>query len=465
LGSLILSLLLAVAATSPEGTTEAAPSPAERAEARLDEAASLMKEDRYEEALDIAGSVVEARPDVARAHVLLADALYRRGDFDEAERHYRRAVALDDDNAEAHFGVGRILRTLGRYGDAAASFSRAAALDPEVPRYLRVLANHLARREDTIGMLERYLELVRLHPDPAEDEKAGNVEAWLALLRRAGDAPLSSLVRKEPGSVRLQVHDGQAYLKLDVGDVKNQRFVFDTGATGVTVSPRLARRAHLEPIRPFTITGTGARRTESGDLVLIPGIAIGEGIALSNVPATVRDPTGPEEGLIGPSLLSAFDITVDLHKGLLVLETPSGTPRAGTALPFRNVGGEILVEALVNGVALNAMVDTGSATTIIGRTTLARVPDLKAAPGEWFGQGTVGVGGALADRKVVIAGTLGFGGRDYPADGLVSGNLDGFSRSLESEVYVILGAPHLDDRPFTIDYRAMTVTFAAPPQR
>ncbi len=465
MGVLILCLVAALAAGPPDEAKQTPSAPAERLDARLDEAASLMKEDRYEEALDIAGSVVEARPDSASAHVVMADALYRRGDFDEAERHYRRGVALDETDAEAHFGVGRILRTQGRYADAAASFSRAAALDPEVPRYLRVLANHLARREDTIGMLERYLELLRLHPDPEEEEKKGNVEAWLALLRRAGDAPISELVRKEPGSIRLQVHHGQAYLKLNLGDVKNQRFVFDTGATGVTISPRLAKRLRLEPIRPFTITGTGARRTESGDLVLIGEIGIGEGIAMKNVPATVRDPGGPEEGLIGPSLLSAFDITVDLRKGLLVLDAPAPGPHAGVTVPFRNVGGEIMIEAQVNGAALNAMVDTGSASTIIGRTTLARVPDLKAAPGQWFAERTVGIGGALADRKVVIAGTLAFAGQRYPADGLVSGNLDGFSRSIESEVYVILGAPHLGERPFTIDYRAMTVTFAAPPQR
>ena len=41
--------------------------------------------------------------------------------------------------------------------------------------------------------------------------------------------------------------------------------------------------------------------------------------------------------------------------------------------------------------------------------------------------------------------------------------LSGFSRSLESEVYVILGAPQLDDSPFTIDYGRMTLTFGQRP--
>jgi len=465
MGILALTLGLALAAGSGESPAPT-PRPAEeiRLERLLADITALMKDDLYEDALDMAGSAVDSFPGDARSHVAMADALYRRGDFDEAEKHYRRGVELDDANAAAHFGVGRILRTTGRYGEAAGSFSRAAALAPDVPKYLRVLANHLARRADAIGMLERYLELVRRNPDADEEIRAGNVEAWLALLKRAGDAPLSALVSKQPGVVRLQVRRGQAYFRMSVNGVKNQKFVFDTGATGVTVSPRLAARARLEPIRPFTIAGTGAHRTESGDLVLIDRIAIGDGIILENVPATVRDPAGPEEGLLGPSLLSAFDITVDLDKGRLDLETPAAKPRSGTIVPFRNVGGEILIEARVNGVGLNAMLDTGSASTIIGRTTLRRVPGLQAAPGQWYAGTTIGVGGPLADRKVVIAGTLSFAGLEFPADGLLSGNLDGFSRAVESEVYVILGAPHLDETPFTIDYRAMTVTFSSPPR-
>lgn len=425
------------------------------------EARQALEEDRYEDALDLSGSAVEIAPDLAPAHVVKADALYRRGDFNEAERHYRAAVELDEESASAHFGVGRILRTLGRYSEAASSFSRAAALSPHTPRYLRILANHLARRDDSLALLRRYLALVGPDPPAEEKEIAGNVRAWVALLDKVGDAPLSELVRADPCEVRLDVRKGQPYLRLAVNGVKNQRFVFDTGATGLTVSPRLARRARLEPIRPFTIAGTGAGRTERGDLVVLSEIVLCEGIVLRNVPATIREPAGPEEGLIGPSLFSAFDLTIDLKRRRLSLESP-GEQRPGRVEPFRNVGGEIFITAEVNGIPFNAMVDTGSAATLVGRTTVGRVPGLAAMPGQWFAGTTLGVGGPLGDRKVIVSGALQFAGRDYPADGLLSGDLSGISRSLESEVYVILGVPHLDDSAFTIDYRRMTVTFARP---
>jgi tetratricopeptide (TPR) repeat protein len=427
---------------------------------------ALLRDDLYEDALDLASAAAGRWPDHAAVLVARGDALYRRGDFDEAEQAYRLAEAADPNDPAAHFGVGRILRTRGRYADAAASFSRAAALGPAVPKHLRVLANHLAKRADAITLLERYLELTRSLPDRGgEDEPTvRNVEAWLALLRQMGDRPLSRMARSEPVTATLRRGDRQPSLRLGMGKLKNQPFVFDTGATGVTISPRLAARLRLEPIRPFTITGTGSARTETGDLVVVDRVTVGDGIVIENVPATVRDPTGPEEGLVGPSLFGSFDVRFDLRAGKVFFLRP-GTAPAGREEPFRNVGGQIVIRAALNGVALNALVDTGATSTMVARSALRRVPGLQALPGQWFPGTTSGVGGALKDRKVIQDGTVAFAGRSHTAAGLVSGDFSHFSRALESEIYLLLGASHLDDTPFTIRYGAMTVVFEDPPAR
>src|SRR5678816_1520071 len=162
-------------------------------------------------------------------------------------------------------------------------------------------------------MLKHYLELVRQRPAEEEESAVKNVEAWVALLELMGDRPIEEMTKKEPCSVPIQVFGGQAYLKMTVAGLPGQKFVFDTGATGVTISPRIAARAKLTPIRPFTIAGIGVSRTETGDLVVVPEMTLGDGIVVRNVPATVRDPSGSEEGLIGPSFFSAFDITCLLY--------------------------------------------------------------------------------------------------------------------------------------------------------
>ena len=69
----------------------------------------------------------------------------------------------------------------------------------------------------------------------------------------------------------------------------------------------------------------------------------------------------------------------------------------------------------------------------------------------------------MGQRKVIASGSFAFADRTHKADGLASGDLSGFSRALESEIYILLGAPHLSEVPFTISYRDMTVTFEDPP--
>jgi predicted aspartyl protease len=469
-GAAALALCLACAwlaapADSPETTAPATGLP-ETAAAAVARIRDLLRDDLYEDALDLASAAAARWPDHAPALVVKGDALYRRGDFDEAGQAYRQAEAADPNEASAHFGIGRILRTEGRYAEAASSFSRAAALGPDVPKHLRVLANHLALRADAITLLDRYLELTRTLPGRGGEDEATvrNVEAWLALLRRMGDRPLSHMARAEPVTAPLRRGDRQPSLRLGVGTLKNQPFVFDTGATGVTISPRLASRLRLEPIRPFTITGTGAARTETGDLVVLDRLTVGDGIVIENVPATVREPTGPEEGLVGPSLFASFDVRVDLRGGKVSFHRRGSAPE-GRVEPFRNVGGQIVIRAELNGVPLNALVDTGATSTLIARSAIRRVPGLQALPGSWFSGTTSGVGGALGDRKVIAEGTVAFAGRSRPAAGLVSGDLSHFSRALESEVYLLLGAAHLDDTPFTIRYGAMSVIFEEPARR
>lgn len=469
LAALVAISSIAVTAGKPSGSAPAPALPDTPSEA-VSRIRTLLREDRFDDALDLASAAAARWPDHAPALVARGDALYRRGDFDDAERAYRQAETADPNDAAAHFGIGRILRTQGRYADAAESFSRAAALAPDVPRYLRILANHLARRGDAIAMLDRYLELARSLPDHGGEEEAtmGNVAAWVTLLRRMGDRPLSHMARSEPVTASLRRGDRQPSLRLGVGPMKNQPFVFDTGATGVTISPRLASRLKLEPIRSFTITGTGSSRTETGDLVVVDRVTVGDGIVIENVPATVRDPTGAEEGLVGPSLFASFDVRVDLRGGAVSFLRPGSAPE-GRAEPFRNVGGQIVIQAGVGSggaeVPLNGMVDTGATATIIGRSALSRVPGLEALPGSWFPGAMTGVGGALGDRKVIAGGTVSFAGRTHSASGLVTGDLAHFSRALESEVYLLLGAAQLDDAPFTIRYGSMTVVFERPPKR
>ena len=60
--------------------------------------------------------------------VSLGQLALRRGDLEEAEASFRRALERDENNAEAHDGLGLVLRRSGRIEDAIYEHMRAASL-------------------------------------------------------------------------------------------------------------------------------------------------------------------------------------------------------------------------------------------------------------------------------------------------------------------------------------------------
>ena len=77
---------------------------------------------------------VEAQtPTLTPVHRLIkqGQAAEAQGQFDDAARLYRAAVALDSTSADAHMNLGNALNTSGRVADAVAAYERAIALDPK----------------------------------------------------------------------------------------------------------------------------------------------------------------------------------------------------------------------------------------------------------------------------------------------------------------------------------------------
>jgi Flp pilus assembly protein TadD len=60
-------------------------------------------------------------------------ALKEGGNPAEAERAYRRALELDGQSADTHLQLGHVLKLQGRKEDAAAAYFRALALEQSVP--------------------------------------------------------------------------------------------------------------------------------------------------------------------------------------------------------------------------------------------------------------------------------------------------------------------------------------------
>jgi tetratricopeptide (TPR) repeat protein len=85
---------------------------------------------KFADALTSAKQAVALFPKSPLALAALGDAEYRAADFDNAEKDYTRAIALDACSPEAHLGAGRILLLYSQYGSAIRQLALAHRLAP-----------------------------------------------------------------------------------------------------------------------------------------------------------------------------------------------------------------------------------------------------------------------------------------------------------------------------------------------
>jgi predicted aspartyl protease/Flp pilus assembly protein TadD len=432
----------------------------------------LVRTDRFVPAIEQAEEAVARSQGAPEALAALGKALHREGDFDAARERLLEGIEKDPDCAECLWALARIQAIHGDYADAALRYQRAAALEPDNPIYLRSLAGFVTDRDRQKELYRRYLEL----PAREEERIRRNAEAWLAMLEYLGDRPLRRLEMPDAGTeVRIEEIRGMSYVPVRLGDSsKKLRYLFDTGASGLTVSRRMMKRLGLEPVYSFTITGIGGSGTAETTMVLVDRVRVGEAV-IENVPAVVRDSLPGADGLLGPGVLGGSGFTLDLRgRRLRILgrepeapDDPAGEKPEpedeAVEVPFLSIGGTPFIPVRVDGVPMHAMIDTGASQAVLSPYAVEQVDGLElmapglAPPAYREIRGTTG---KTLDSRVVRNARLEFAGLSVemashipdPGRVIVSYDLTAFSHALETEVWAILGNPQFEDVVLTVDW-------------
>ncbi len=178
------------------------------------EAVSLIKLDRYEEAINELDAAIQLQPDVSTFHSNKANALRLWGRLEKAIEEENIAIKLDPTDPLAHIDMGRSLSSLKRYDEAITEFDIGMQIDPTnsgVHNSKGMALINLNRYEEA---LKEYDDAIKLNPhDPSYHNNKGHA---LTKVQRCEDAvkECEIAIRLNPTEPLYHCGKGIALLRL-----------------------------------------------------------------------------------------------------------------------------------------------------------------------------------------------------------------------------------------------------------
>jgi tetratricopeptide (TPR) repeat protein len=130
---------------------------------------ALLRQKRYEDAIDCFALADHHHPDFAEARFQLGVAQIHLERFDDAIASFRKVIELRPDYADAHSNLGYVLyKHLELLDEAEAHLRRALELEPGKIEAQTNLAMVLDHRGETDRALELYDRVLRVSPDDSE---------------------------------------------------------------------------------------------------------------------------------------------------------------------------------------------------------------------------------------------------------------------------------------------------------
>jgi Flp pilus assembly protein TadD/predicted aspartyl protease len=446
----------------------------------------LRKDDQIQEALKSAEAALKVLPDQCSLLTDLGDVHYRQGDITAARQDYTQAGKTNPNCARAFLGLGVILRMESRWKTAKRFLAQAFELDPNDPDIVLNSAYGLEPAEEKRKRYERYLAM----KSPDSEGKIAAIQSRAQLLASIGGKKTFVLENKQSGArVPLEpifpTPKKLRGLSIRVGfnGGKSWPLLLDTGASGIVVHPKVAEKAGIERLAGSRVLGIGDNGARDSYEGLAQSVEIGD-LRFKDCPITVTSKKydGDVEGIIGPDVLSRFQVRINFPGRTLELsplpklegvsEEDERTQNFdATIVPlrdsFRRVlqsGHHLLIDTSVNSLrGKHFVLDTGSSVNLIS-TQLARAA---SNVGRQNYVTLRGLSGTVKDLQSADKLILEFAGFRQENRDMLAFDMTQMNKEMGFEVSGLLGFTIWQNFVLTIDYRdgLLKFEYVPPPGR
>lgn len=266
--------------------------PALELRARIGLVRSTLRMGDFEAAQGEAAALRDEAPRNAEAITTYADALWAGGLFDEAERGWRDALALEPEMSRGRHGLARAFASQGKLDEALDEAQAALRLSPrdgEIHHAVGAIYERMRRYEQAAAAYGNYVNLL---PNKDHSEKAAWSRAQIRFLRSFGERePIAvdeeSLARLH--TVPFKVVDDKVIVQAKVNGGRWQDFVLDTGSEATTISRQTASSRSVRPITYTLSAGVGEIGLRGLQLARLDSFEIGT-LKIDNVPVLIKAP-------------------------------------------------------------------------------------------------------------------------------------------------------------------------------
>ncbi|UCF68726.1 MAG: hypothetical protein JSV80_05410 [Acidobacteriota bacterium] len=307
----------------------------------------------------------------------------------QADAAARAALVRDERAAVAWSVLGALLEARLREQAAKTAYSRALEVDPEDTAALWGLTHLETDRPQRMRWLERFIAAADTRGEPFERRRAAR--ETIAFLEALGDREVWKLARAElPASLELEPWVERAgsikgwLLRCRLGERKRVPALLDSGASGLHLDPRLARKAAMESLSEGTLFGGGGSKRHAVERGIIPLLDFGPLAfedALGVAAAGSLHRRGLYRAIVGLDLFGGLRLEFDARGSSVWLEEAEPAddggepldveiwPRGEELIPLFRVEGQLLIPIEIHDDAtrleLLALLDTGAASTFV----------------------------------------------------------------------------------------------------